>query len=214
MKSERTIQLNYSSSGAPPLSSTTPYRLFTRQSHKLGAVATMAFADLKTMLHHEVQVPHPDHIVEMLLQRRASLKEESVRKIAELQATVKKSNEVLARALNITLFTDEVIVDRTKITIIKRHSFWSTDIISIQIEDVLNVSASVGILFGSLSIASRVMNTTDHFDVNLLWRKDAIELQHIIQGYVIAKHSNIDMSELPCETMVETLRELGQDSGK
>lgn len=214
MKSERAIQLNFSSSGAPPLSSITPYTLLKRQSHKLGAVATNTLTDLKTILNQEVQVPHPDHIVEMLLQRRAVIKEEGARKIADLQATVKKSNEVLARALNITLFTDEVIVDRTKITIIKRHSFWSTDIISIQIEDVLNVSASIGLLFGSLSIASRVMNTTDHFDVNLLWRKDAIELQHIIQGYVIAKHSNIDMNELPCETMVATLRELGQDSGK
>lgn len=114
----------------------------------------------------------------------------------------------------ITLFPDSVTVDRTKVTITKRDFFWTSDVMSIRIEDVLNVSASVGPIFGSLTIASRVMSTIDHFKINHFWRNDAIRLKHIIQGYVIAQHNNIDTAHLTRAELVETLRELGHDSAR
>jgi predicted nuclease of restriction endonuclease-like RecB superfamily len=206
MKDEKPIQTNHSP-GRTHSSSFHPYQLFMRQSHKLGAVATKAFGELKTFLNQEVVLPSA---VRLPYSRKI---ENELQKIEDLKKQVRKSHEVLVAAQTITLFPDEIVVDRTKVTIIKRYSFWSTDVISIQIEDVLNVSASIGILFGSLSIASRVMNTTDHFDVHLLWRRDAIELKQIIQGYAIAKHSGVDVGDLPREEMIETLRELGHDTG-
>ncbi len=114
----------------------------------------------------------------------------------------------------LTLFPDTVVVDRTKVTITKRDFFWSSDVMSIRIEDVLNVSAGVGPFFGSLTIASRVMSTTDHFQINHFWRHDAIRLKHIIQGYVIAQHNNIDTAHLTKQELIDTLMELGSDSNK
>ncbi|RYF29223.1 MAG: hypothetical protein EOO17_02210 [Chloroflexi bacterium] len=134
-----------------------------------------------------------------------------------LKKAVQQAHEVLARAntvFPVTLFPDTVLVDRTKVTIIRRNFFWSEDVMSIRIEDVLNVSASVGPLFGSLTIASRVMSTTDHFQINHFWREDASHLKHIIQGYVIAQHNNIDTAHLSKTELIETLQELGHDSGK
>ena len=206
MKDEK-LNRTTNSPGEARSSSFSPYQLLMRQSHKLGAVATKAFGDLRTFLNQEVVLPSAVHLP------RSRQVEEELQKIEDLKRKVKKSHEVLVAAQTIALFPDEVVVDRTKVTIIKRHSFWSTDVISIQIEDVLNVSARVGILFGSLSIASRVMNTTDHFDVHLLWRREAVELKHIIQGYAIAKHSGVDVGDLPRDEMIETLRELGHDTG-
>ena len=206
MKDEK-LSRTTNSPGEARSSSFSPYQLLMRQSHKLGAVATKAFGDLRTFLNQEVVLPSAVHLP------RSRQVEEELQKIEDLKRKVKKSHEVLVAAQTIALFPDEVVVDRTKVTIIKRHSFWSTDVISIQIEDVLNVSARVGILFGSLSIASRVMNTTDHFDVHLLWRREAVELKHIIQGYAIAKHSGVDVGDLPRDEMIETLRELGHDTG-
>ncbi len=136
--------------------------------------------------------------------------------VANLKKVVAQAHEVLASANTVfplTLFPDTVFVDRTKITIIRRNFFWSSDVMSIRIEDVLNVSASVGPLFGSLTIASRVMSTTDHFQINHFWRNDAAHLKHIIQGYVIAQHNNIDTAHLTKDELIDTLRELGHDSG-
>lgn len=136
-------------------------------------------------------------------------KEESLKKI------VTQSHEILMSAntvFPITLFPDTVTVDRTKVTITRRDFFWSSDVLSIRIEDVLNVQVSVGPLFGSLTIASRVMSTVDHFQIRHLWRSDAIRLKHIIQGYVIAQHNKIDTSHLDKKELIETIVELGTDS--
>jgi len=135
----------------------------------------------------------------------------------ELQKIVTQSHEVLMVAntvFPITLFPDTVTVDRTKVTITRRDFFWSSDVMSIRIEDVLNVSASVGPLFGSLTVASRVMSTIDHFQINHFWRNDAIRLKHIIQGYVIAQHNKIDTAHLSRKELIDTIVELGQDSNK
>ena len=211
MKDDKSLQTHNSSNSVPPSS---PYQLLKGQRDKMGTVATKTIAELKDFLNQEIPLPPvADHFFDNVKAKLTGEKDAKLQQIAQLKEAVRKSHEVLAGAQTITLFPDEIIVDRTKITIIKRYSFWSTDEISIQIEDVLNVSTSIGILFGSLTIASRVMNTTDHFDIHLLWRKDAIDLKHVIQGYVIAKHSGIDTSVLPRDEMLETLRELGHDSG-
>ena len=133
----------------------------------------------------------------------------------DLKKIIKRSGEVLMSAntvFPITLFPDTVTVDRTKVTITRRDFFWTSDVISFRIEDILNVSATVGPLFGSLTIASRVMSTVDHFQIKSLWRNDAFRLKHIIQGYVIAQHNKIDTAHLNTKELIDTLVELGSDA--
>jgi hypothetical protein len=135
--------------------------------------------------------------------------------INNLKKVVKQSREVLCQAntviLPMNLFPDTVTVDRTRITIVKRTFFWSSNVISISIDDVLNVSTSVGPFFGSLTVSSRVMNSTDHFQIDYFWRKDALYLKHIIQGYVIDQQNNITTDQLTRDQLIETLLELGKE---
>lgn len=133
----------------------------------------------------------------------------------KLHRAIEQSHEVLASANTVfplTLFPDTVTVDRTKVTITRRNFFWSADVLSIRIEDVLNVAATCGPLFGTLTLASRVMSTTDHFAMQHLWRNDAMHLKHIIQGYVIAQHNDIDVAHLDKDELINTLIELGYDA--
>lgn len=133
-----------------------------------------------------------------------------------LRKIVRKSHQLLASAqtviLPVNLFPDSVTVDRTKVTITKRTFFWSSSVISIRIEDVLNVACSTGPIFGSLTVSSRVMNSTDHYEIDYFWRKDALYLKQLIQGYVIAQHNQIETSHLNRRELVKTLLELGSDS--
>ncbi len=135
---------------------------------------------------------------------------ESLRKI------VRKSHQLLASAqtviLPINLFPDSVTVDRTKVTITKKTFFWSSSVISIRIEDVLNIACSTGPIFGSLTISSRVMNSTDHYEIDYFWRKDALYLKQLIQGYVIAQHNQIETSHLNRRELIQTLLDLGSDT--
>lgn len=133
-----------------------------------------------------------------------------------LRRIVRKSHQLLASAqtviLPINLFPDSITIDRTKVTITKRTFFWSSSVISIRIEDVLNVSCSVGPIFGSITISSRVMNSTDHYEIDYFWRKDALYIKQIIQGYVIAQHNQIETSHLNKKDLTQTLLDLGDDT--
>ncbi len=127
---------------------------------------------------------------------------------------VEDSCRVLVKANTVfpfTFFPSSIVVDRSKVTIIQRTFFLSANIISLRIEDILNVSSSVGPLFGSISITTRVMNTIDHFDINYFKRKDAIFLKHIIQGFSIAIHKHKNIDQIPDDKLVTMLEELGQD---
>ncbi len=135
----------------------------------------------------------------------------------DLASVLERSNQVLVQANTVfplTLFPDTVVLDRTKLTVVKRTFFLSEDVMSIRIEDILNVSATMGPLFGSITIATRVMSSTDHFTIKNMWRDDAQRMSHMIQGYVIARHNNIACDHLSFDELVHTLKELGHESGR
>lgn len=206
------------------------YNFLLRMSRRLGGVATQSsfIHDVRNFMNHEITYNSAsqwlDSGIAMLRggktensPRGAEAQQAAAKKDRDLKKIVTQSHEILLSAntvFPISLFPDTVTVDRTKVTITKRDFFWSADVMSIRIEDVLNVSASVGPLFGSLTVASRVMSTIDHFQINHFWRSDAIRLKHIIQGYVIAQHNNIDTAHLKKQELIETLLELGVDTNK
>lgn len=203
------------------------YNFLLRMSRQLGGVATKSsfIQDVRSFMQHEITYGSATKwldrgIAKLRREDQAAMDAQNSQKQdkrKDLQKIVSQSHEVLMSANTVfplTLFPDTVMVDRTKVTITKRDFFWTSDVMSIRIEDVLNVSASVGPLFGSLTVASRVMSTIDHFKINHFWRNDAIRLKHIIQGYVIAQHNNIDTAHLNRTELIETLMELGHDSSR
>lgn len=197
-----------------------PYGFLKKPALPIGKTAIRkAFVDLEKLLHTEV---HFSPVEKFFDKNPISLpsrqREEGVHSDAKALKALKKlvvrSHEVLASATAVfpfDLFPDTISVDRTKVTITKRTFFWSSEVISIRIEDILNVSTSVGPFFGSVTVASRVMSTEDHFETNYFWRKDAIHLKHIIQGYVIAQHNKIDVAHLSRQDLIKALFELGHD---
>lgn len=188
-----------------------PYRIFLKPTRELGKSATSAFVSIGSLLQKTVSITDTP-IDRLFIERQAKKREQDK---AELSKVVSKANELLASATAVfpfDLFPDSVTVDRTKITITKRSFFWTAEVISIRIEDILNVTTGVGPFFGSLTVSSRVMSSVDHFTINYFWRKDAIQLKHIIQGYIIALHNNIDVTSLSKEELIETLAELGHDA--
>jgi hypothetical protein len=130
----------------------------------------------------------------------------------ELQEAIRGSNQVLATATTaITLFPDTLTIDRAKLTLTKRWFFSTAEVMSIRIEDVLNVTASVGPLFGSIKMVSRIMNTEKPYTIGRFWRRDAERLKRIIQGYVIALQRGIDCNSQPTKELAPMLEKLGED---
>jgi hypothetical protein len=81
---------------------------------------------------------------------------------------------------------------------------------SIRIADILNVTADVGPIFGSLKIATRFFDPQKPYAVKYLWRDDAIKLKGIVQGYIIALQNEVDCSALSPQELSKKLQDLGQ----
>jgi hypothetical protein len=130
----------------------------------------------------------------------------------ELRDAIKGSNQVLVSATTkLTLFPDTLTVDRAKLTVTKRSFVQVSEVMSIRIEDVLNVTATLGPIFGSVKIHTRVMNADNTYTIGRFTRPDALKIKHITQGYVIALQRNIDCSALKTKELAEMLERLGED---
>lgn len=196
--------------GYGPASRPTQYEILLRQSRLMGRSAARA-----------CRIEPRPSVIDTF--RRDLVDENNVtnekqyfeRNPDQIHKVVEQSQEILAGAKTVILptniFPDTVTVDRMKVTINLWESLWSHRIVTLRIEDILNVAANTGLLFGSLTISTRVMNSTDHFVITGFWNKDAIRLKHIIQGYMIALHQGIDVSSLSTERLVRKLNELGND---
>jgi hypothetical protein len=106
------------------------------------------------------------------------------------------------------MFPDTITIDREKITIANRFFFRVAKIKSTQIGDIQSIQANVGPFFGSLRITSKFFINNPQ-TIKFLWRHDAEKVQHLVQGFVIAKQKEIDCSEIETDKLIAMLTELG-----
>lgn len=146
-------------------------------------------------------------------QKLTRSKDPEKRKAAkELLQTLGEADDILVQATTVfplTLFPDTLSVDRTKITITHRNFFKSGDVLSIAIEDVLNITATVGPFFGKITLATRFFDPSKPYEVDHFWREDALKIKRIVQGYLIARQKEIDTSALSPKELAKALDELG-----
>jgi hypothetical protein len=123
-----------------------------------------------------------------------------------------KSQDVLYEATTVfplTLFPDTITLDREKLTIAKRL-FWRTaNITSTPVSEIMSCEANVGPFFGSLHLTFRFF-TDNQRTVSFLSRADAIEMQRLIHGYIIAHRREIDVTSVDKKRLVDLLSSLGQ----
>jgi len=130
----------------------------------------------------------------------------------QLQDAIRGSNQVLATATTVLkFFPDTLTVDRAKLTVTKRTFFQTAEVMSMRIEDIMNVTCKLGPFLGSITIHSRIIGDQQPYTIGLFTRTDAMQLKRITQGYVIALQRHIDCSALPTDELVVMLGQLGQD---
>lgn len=131
----------------------------------------------------------------------------------QLTKAISGSTDMLVRAKTVfpfTLFPDSITIDRTQLTIAHRSFFQVGEVISIRIEDILNVDANVGPFFGSLKVYTRFYTTEKPYTVNWLSRDDALRIKRILHGYLIATKKGVDCSALETRELSTMLDELGK----
>lgn len=149
-------------------------------------------------------------------QNNSSLKgashSEKQKTAVELIEAIGDARDVLIRVTTVfplTIFPDSITLDRTKLTITHRDFFKSAEVLSINIEDILNVAATVGPFFGSLKISTRFFDSEKPYVIDHFYRADALKIKRITQGYIIAKQKGVDCSALTTKELTKLLDELG-----
>ncbi len=133
----------------------------------------------------------------------------------ELQHAIQGSQDVLCTATTwfpFSIFPDTITLDRAKLTVTRRKFVGMAEVVSIRIEDILNVTSGIGPLLGSVKIVSRVLNTEKPYVIDRFRRNDALRVKRITQGYVIALQRQIDCSNLPTMELAAMLEQLGTDA--
>jgi len=130
----------------------------------------------------------------------------------ELREAIVGSNDILTTAkTTMTIFPDTVTVDRAKLTVTKRTFWRSAEVTSINVTDILNATATVGPIFGTVKVMSRILNSEKPYNIGLFWREDALRIKRVLQGYIIALERNIDCGKLSTKELSELLDKLGED---
>src|SRR5580700_6883542 len=115
-----------------------------------------------------------------------------------LNRAVWDSNEVLVTANTTSkLYKDTLTLNRAKLFAEKRSVLGAVDDMSVRIEDVLNISATLGPISGTIKIATKFNTPGTPYSIGPFRRKDALRLKRIVQGYIIALQRKIDLSMIP-----------------
>ncbi len=106
-------------------------------------------------------------------------------------------------------FPDEIIIDETKVSIIRKLFFFSNQIRSVAHEDILNVIVEYHIFFATLGIVDRSF-IQQPISINYLKKNDAILARCIIQGIIIAKKEGVDFNMVTVKDLVQKAKRIGE----
>jgi hypothetical protein len=129
-----------------------------------------------------------------------------------LEELTAKSQDILYEATTawpFTLFPDTITLDREKLTIANRFFWRVANITSVPVGEIMSAEVIVGPFFGSLHLTFRFFANNER-TLNFLWRKDAVEIQRLIHGYIIAHRREIDVTSVKKDELIALLTELGQ----
>ena len=126
---------------------------------------------------------------------------------------VKKSNRILlsisTHKFPFDFFPDVLNVEEGRITIITHHSFFSSNVHSVDIADISNILINLTPFFAQLTIVSKTFAKNEIKIRNLL-KDDAIFARRLVEGLRVFEENQIDTSKYTKEELIIKLEELSK----
>lgn len=123
-----------------------------------------------------------------------------------------RSDEVLIKIQSIfpfDLFPDYVAVDKNKVTVVNRVFFGSGEVRAVPITYIAEVIVEANIFFATLTILDQKYDTQPII-VKHLRKSDALKVQKIIQGLVIADTKKVNVTQLDNTELVQKAEKMGK----
>lgn len=124
---------------------------------------------------------------------------------------VRKSNRILvtisSHRFPFDFFPDTLNVEESRVTIITRSSFFSSQVHSVDIKDISNIFMNKSYFFAQLVIVSKTF-TKNEIKLNKLRIEEAVFARRIIEGLRTIISKQIDTSNYTKEELINILKEL------
>jgi len=129
-----------------------------------------------------------------------------------LKKAIEDSNEILVTASTVgPINKNSLTLSRTKLYGEERLGIKNVAVMSVLVEDILNINGEVGPVSGFIDIATKFTSPGMPYRIGPFHRKDVLKLKRTIQGYIIALQKKIDLSPIPTAELASLLYELGED---
>lgn len=152
-----------------------------------------------------------DEVDELLNKKeaQATVKQKRVDR-KTVASLVKKSNRILisltTHAFPLDLFPDIINIEEGRITVINRH-WWSSEVHSVDIQDISNVFINTMAFFSQLVIISKTFEENE-IKIRYLRTNEAVYARRIIEGLRTFENKHIDTALYSTEELIAKLAEL------
>ena len=145
------------------------------------------------------------------LERLKSNRKKHTASLVELVGATEDNLLSVHTVFPFVLIADTLKIDRQKLTVVHNSLFGASQTASIRLKDLRNVQADIGPLFGSITLTSQhFLNNTQ--SIKFLKRKDIIEAQRLLQGFMIAHEAQIVTDNIEHNELKSLLNKLGQEN--
>lgn len=93
------------------------------------------------------------------------------------------------------LFPDKITVYTTKIDIVQREFFFSSDSISIPVKNILSIELQTAPFFGTVKILTEMVSLPN-ITIRFIKKSDAVRMKKIIDALLLAIKEDIDPLEI------------------
>lgn len=140
----------------------------------------------------------------------------------KLEAIAERHDIVLLKAKTLfpfSIFPDTIIIDTTKLTIVRKQMFATEHITTIPLKDIADATVQTALFLATLTVKYMPQSNSpgmlspveDH--ITSLPREDALRAKNIIKGMLVASSENIDISQLKPEEIVNIVEKFGHSEG-
>jgi hypothetical protein len=130
--------------------------------------------------------------------------------IEDLQQAIHDTNEIITEiSLSLVFVSSKLTLTRQKVIYETRTVFGRILIKTLTVDQITNVTASVGPVFGIIYFS----HTAKDFppQAGIFWRSDVIRMKRIIDGYVLAFQQKINTEGVAVNDLIPMLSRLGTD---
>lgn len=106
-------------------------------------------------------------------------------------------------------FPNDLIIDLSKVTVVKRNFFMSGGMQSVYMRDIVDVEVETGPLFSTLSVVD-MFYAQNKLEVKYLKKEDALRAREIILGVVAANKLNVNVTKIDGEDLLQRIRSLAR----